>query len=336
MKKEFNIEAILFCLFTLLFVFIFYAHTLVYDWRFFDEGIIYGEAILPVPKTFSEIFEFISTLGINNHFEASNTFYTEISNIRGTPVDVIFNLFFYWMFQKSAFNYHLFSLSVHIGITFIFFILLNRISLLFDINNIIKLLTVSILTLFFSLHPANVESVLFATNYGALITYFLCLVILFCLSSSYKTNTIKLSLKKWIFLFMLYLFSLFLNEYAVTLPFIIFSYLFALFIYRNKMTYKNAFIHCLKIISPFLSALFIFTIYFFSFKSIQLSHENDFIISIERAFWLLPQIFLHNLKLIFYPVKLSIDQSSLVKISSHIMDSYALSTCILSFSHIIL
>ena len=108
MKKE-N----LFLVATLLIVFIFYAHTLNYPWRDFDENIIYKELILPIPRNLNELISYVKEFGLMVYFEASNPFYSSVSNLRVNPVGVFLTMFVEMCFQKNPFLYHCLSLFLH-------------------------------------------------------------------------------------------------------------------------------------------------------------------------------------------------------------------------------
>ena len=318
---------------TCLIIFVFFLHTLNYPWRFFDEDIIFNETMLPIPANFQEIFEIIKSFGLNNHFEASNPFYSNISNIRGTPIDVLFCLFVFWLCKKSAYAYHLFSLLFHLLNSCLFFLILNKISIKTMIShkapNYFRLFSVSTLTLIWALHPVNIESVLFATNFGAPVTYFFCLSFLFYFICTDERKTLPIIHS--IIIFFLYLFSIFLNEYTVTLPFIILFYLSISTLYNKGETLKNSFSAALKKTTPLFLALFAYMIYFFSTSAIRTNHEESLLTTIERIFWLSPQIFFHFLKLVFFPAKLSIDQSALVEFPNYIFHPYAVFCCLFTY-----
>ena len=320
----------LWCFFTVIIVFVFFAHTLNYPWKHFDDQIIYNETLLPAPLSFHQIFEYLFYLGPINYIEASNPFYSTISSIRWTNVP--FDLFVFWLLKKSAFAYHTFSFLLHLINSCLCFLIINKTSLLItkldskDQGNY-RLCLVSLLTLIFALHPVNIESVLFASNFGALITYCFCLSILFYLINlNHQTKT---PLYHLVLLFLLYLFPLFLNEYSVTLPFILFFYLTAVSLFYNStIKYKYAVLQTLKEILPLLLALTAFVINFFSLHIVKTSQETSLTITLERILWLSPQIFLHFLKLILSPIHLTIDQGTLVKLSTSLFEPYAIS-CIL-------
>ena len=317
------------CLLICFVVFIFYFHTLNYSWKNYDEHILYEESILPIPHSFSEIFEIISSLGLNNHFESSNAIYSNISNIRGTPADVLFCLFFFWLFKSSSLAYHTFSLILHILNCCLCFFILIKISSIQKQTPffITRLFLVSFLTLIWALHPVNVEAILLATNFGALVTYFFCfLFFLYFINLIRSSGAIhELPLHHSIGLFLAYLFILFLNEYSITLPFILLFYLLSTSLFHNPVTsFKSTLLIIIKKLTPMFLALFIFVIYFFLQPEIRTTQENSMLIKLERIFWLSPQIFFHYLKLIFHPATLSVDQTALVKLAKVLFDPYAI------------
>jgi hypothetical protein len=319
-KKK--LTAIFFPLLAVICVFLFYSHTLNYSWKFFDEEIIYSETIFPIPKDFSNYIEIVKNLGLKNHFEASNTFYSNIANVRGTPLDTIFLLTIFLLFKKSAFCYHLFSLVLHSINTFILGLSISKV-LSFNRRGSAASLSggflACILSLMWALHPGNVESILFATNIGALVTYFFCslYLLLYIKLLDIENKTIKdFNLFQKILIFTFYLFPLFLNEYSVTLPIMIF-----LLIFLYSRSYVNlSLIESIKTsfnrTLPLILALLVFILYFIIklLSSNVSSSTTDISLIFERVFWLSPQIFFHFIKLILYPQFLSIDQTSLVNL----------------------
>jgi len=324
----------IFCAITIITVFLFFLHTLSYPWRHFDEQIIYNETILPVPVSFLQIIEFISNFGLNNYIEASNPFYTTISNMRCAPFGALFFFFIFWLFQKSAFTYHLFSLLIHLLNSFLCFLILNKTSLkIFNSghsSNLIRLSLITILSLFWALHPANIETILLATNCGALVTYLFCLLFIF-----YFTDN-NSSLNNRIFLSLVYFIPLLLNEYSITLPFILLTYLCATSIfYSDSNSLKETFIKSIKRMFPLFLTLILFTIYFLSLPNLRIFQDKNLSLSIERIFWFSPQIFFHFIKLIVFPLHLTIDQSTLVKISNTLFAPYAIFCFLFLFGLII-
>jgi hypothetical protein len=156
---------------TLLIVFLFYAHTLNYPWKNFDENIIFDELILPMPRNLAEFEMYLREFGVMVYFEASNAFYSSIGNLRCDPIGVFISMFVEMLFQKNALAYHCLSLLLHLINTFILFICLQRCN--------INILIISLLTLIWSLHPTNVESVLFTCNWPALLNYCLAFTVFY-------------------------------------------------------------------------------------------------------------------------------------------------------------
>ena len=318
MKKYLNLTTLI-CIINCLVVFLFYAHALSYEWKIYDENIIFQELVFPIPKSFSEIFEYIKLFGLNHHFEASNPLYSNISNLRSNSFASFITLFVFWMFQKNSFSYHLLSVILHMINTCLLFMILYSI---FKSSSKINLFLISTLTLFWALHPLNIEAVLLATNWTALLTYALCFLTFFiCLHFNDSKEKSKIGL---IITFFLFLAALFTCEYAVTLPIITSFYLLAQNnYYLKKVEIKKVF----KAIFPLFIAISVFIVYFFlspSKSNLISSNSNFRLLTLERIFWLSPQIFFHFLKLIIFPVHLSIDQASFVYLSKRLFEPYAI------------
>lgn len=312
----------LYCFFTTLIVFLFFAHTLNYPWKYFDEQIIYNETILPIPRSIPEIFEYIKSFGLNHYFEASNPFYSTISNLRTDPINYLITFFVYCFFQKNVFAYHAFSLILHLFNTTILFLLLNRINLNSEEKGTPRYVP-TILTLMWALHPTIVEPILFTTNWSAILTYSLCFIVIF-----YFVNAKGAS---WHIPTILFVIAIFTCEYSITIPLIVFFY-----IYANSQDLK----HSIKKTLPLFTALAFFVIYFLFSKTreniIGTIHELPLQITFERIFWLSPQMFFHFLKLIFFPFHLSIDQTGMVKLSKMLLEPYSIFCTLLMCSTLLI
>ncbi len=324
---NFKKDCIFFSL-TITIVLLFFLHTLTYPWKNFDDNIIFQETVLPIPKSFSEIFEYIKLFGLNHHFEASNPFYSSIANLRSEPFNFFIMLIVLWLFQKNAFLYHLLSLSFHILNTCLLFLILNNIySNYIKLNSKflqkIRVTLISILTLFWALNPLNVESILLSTNWPATLSYFFCLLVFYLSTNQDSTNE---SFLKPFGIFVLFLTSLFICEHTITFPAIIFFYVF---IQSNSL--KAA----IKKTLPLLFATMPFITYFLlsQTKSNFISTStNDLQLFLERIFWLSPQIFFHFIKLILLPLHLSIDQTAFVSLSKSLLEPYAMFCSIFMYS----
>lgn len=339
MDKQENKLFFIFLSISILIVFLFYAHTLNYPWKYFDEQIIYNETVFPQARSIPEIFEYLKYFGLNHHFEASSPFYSSIANLRCDPANTFMTIIVYYLFQKKALLFHLLSLIFHILNACLLFNLLNIISVkyLSNLSPILKLTFISALTLIWALHPLNTESILFTANWAALISYFFCLLTIYYFLKVYSISTNAINS---FIIFLIYLFPLFTTEYSITVPLILFFYTFSLYRSENKGT---SLIDCLKFsfkkIVPILIALIIFIIHFTSSETrgnISYSTGNTITLTLERVLWLSPQILWHFIKLISLPLNLSIDQTSMVNIANSYFHPHAVFCMALSGLLIIL
>ncbi len=316
MKKYINLTTLIYII-NCLIVFVFYAHTLNYEWKIYDENMIFQELIFPIPRAFSEIFEYITLFGLNHHFEAGNPIYSNISNLRSNSFASFITLFIFWLFQKNSFFYHLLSLVLHMINTSLLFMILHSI---FKNSSKISLFLISILTLLWALHPLNVEAILLATNWPALLTYTLCFLAFFiCINFDHSKEKSKIGS---ILTFFLFLVASFTCEHVVTLPIITLLYLFAQSnYYFKKFNLKNTFITTI----PLFIVMLIFIVYFSLSPSKNNLNSSYLLLTLERIFWLSPQIFFHFLKLIIFPIHLSTDQTSFVYLSKQLLEPYAIS-----------
>ena len=313
---------ILICFTNWLIVFIFYAHTLHYSWKNYDDNIIFQETILPIPKSFSEIFEYLANFGLNHHFEASNPFYSNIANLRSDPCYFLIILFVYLLFQKHFFLYHLLSVILHsINTSILFLVLKNIYSKYLKINfTVLNFVLISGLSLYWSFHPANVEAVLLTTNWPALLTYSFCLLVFYLWIRESPEK--RFSLIQLLGFFIVLMFT---SEYSIPLIFIIFLYLFAQNKYSDNLPTNKALLKSTKKITLLLFGIIPFITYFLiSQTKNNLTVTNNLQLFSERLLWLSPQIFLHYLKLIVFPVNLSIDQTAFVKLSPALFDPYSI------------
>ena len=105
---------------------VFFAHTLAFPFRDFDENIIFNELIYPVPQRITELFAFIKNFGFVTYFEASNPFYSSLSNLRCDPINGLIAMIVQTLFQKNATLYHIFSLLLHVSNCIILLKILQR------------------------------------------------------------------------------------------------------------------------------------------------------------------------------------------------------------------
>lgn len=325
--------SLMFLFLTLGLIFLFFYPTLFYKVKAYDELIPFKEVLLPSCFSLSEIFELISLLGLHNHFEATNTMYSNIVSLRCNPLGNLLQMLIQCFFKKNPFNYHLYSLVLHLINTVILFQLITRASNIFkstnsnQSQNFYRLLLISLLTIFWSTHPANIESVLLLTNANIVLSYTFCLLATYLYLSAIPNDfkLVKLSLPRSSVIFILYLLGLFTAEFHFLLPFILISYTTAINYFFNKKSLLSSFKQSLLSAMPFVLGVIIFIISFlFSHTSKNISIQSNLSLILERILWLAPQIIFHLIKLVFLPIKLSIDQSLLVNLGRSYFDPYSI------------
>lgn len=300
-------------------VLILYLPTLDRSWIFYDERLIFDELAVPIPSSFKEIFEIINSFGVVNNLSSTNFLYSSNSVNRPSLLGVPFLLLVGLFFKKSAFLYHAFNLFLHlINTGFVYLILRQAFS--FSNFNFLNRFLIVILTSIWAIHPVNSESILLSTNIGANLSY----LIFFALFYDFIKNRHKNHLfYRQLLLPVSFLIPMLLNEYIIALPLVILTYS----LIQNLTTnLKNSIKTSLKESSPYLIGFFIYLIYFYfsSYKFYKPSEFNHLTVAIERILWLSPQIFIHSLKLVFFPKILSIDQTGLVQLGKSLFDTYSI------------
>lgn len=311
---------VLICLFIIAVLFI---PTLNRPWLIYDERIIYDNFYFPLPSSFSEMFELINRVGSNFNILSSNSMYTSNFIIRACPLTFILYEFTSFIFKKSPVLFHLLSLSLHLINTCLFYLILKT---CLRTNKFLMI----ILTLIWAVHPIMTESVLLTTNFGATFSYmFFFGFLLDFLINRQKNNSII----RQIIIPIIYLIPLFTNEYIITLPLTFFIISF----YETYKTnsFKKALSKTLEETRPYFIGLIIYLFFFLfklNFRIVNSTIENQFIVLIERIFWLAPQIFFHHVKLVFFPKLLSIDQSLFVTLGKTIFSPYSIFCILFLFS----
>ncbi len=293
--------------------------TLNRPWLTYDERVITDESYFPIPTSFNEIGEIIQSFGLNYSVQSSNILYSSNNVTRSCPLSIILNLLISFFCQKNSLLYHLLSLSLHlINVCLVFFILKYFLSC----NRYLLILLASI----WAIHPVILESVLLGTNFLALFAYmFLFLFLLDFIRNKEKNN----SLYRQLIIPTLFLIPMLANEYIVSLPFILFIFSFYETYQNNPI--KKALYLSLQHTKPYFFGFFLYLIFFFFISNYSISQtpsNNYFILFVERVCWLSPQIFFHLVKLIFFPLKLSIDQGIFVHLGHSLFDPYS-NFCIL-------
>ena len=320
-----NIGTFLSVFICIVIVFLTYFKSLDRHWIFYDERVIYEELYAPIPSSFGEIIEVINSFGLTNNISSSNYLYSSNtvnrSNLFGIPLLLIMGFFF----KKNVVLYHSLNLFLHLLNTIMVFFILKK---SFLSNKFLSLFTTPILALIWALHPVQVESILLSTNIGATLSYFMFFVLFYDFISNRKKNN---SIIRILILPICFLLPMFLNEYIIALPGILFSYSF-IENYKENSFVKTFKLSC-KECFPYILGTLIYLVYFLfsTYKFIQPASYNQLILFTERIFWLAPQIFFHCLKLIFVPIYLSIDQSQLIHLGNSVFDIYPISCFLLMF-----
>ena len=329
---------ILFLLLTLITIFSLYSFSLNREWQFFDERLIYGEGLFPIPSSISEVFEVIKTYGFNYHFDSQNAFFSNIVVMRSAPAGDFLKVLVSFFFKKNAFYYHVLQLTLHLLnsllIWFSFFYLFKHLNISERRNTLLP----SLFSLLWALHPANVEAVMLVTNWNSLLTYSFC--ISFVLYTIKKASELKRYSKSEIFtISVFYITSLFLTEYSYTLVFIIFIICFV-FSAKSEPLFKNQIAYSASMSVPYICGLILFPLIYFEiilFNTKSSTFLNQFTnFSFERFFFLAPQIFVHFLKLFIFPKDLSLYQTNLVNLAESYLSLKAFISTIIFFAFVLL
>lgn len=297
--------------------------TLNRPWLTYDERIIYDSIYFPAIKSFGEIFEIFGNFGSNFNVFSSNAIYSSNYLTRSCPLSLMLNLLTSLFFGKNPVLYHSFNLILHLINVCLFYLILQ-----FSFTKTINRFLLITLTLVWAVHPVILESVLLSTNFGATLSYcfFFGFLLDFLINKSKNTSLFREFLIPAIFLI-----PMFTNEYIITLPFVFFVISFCDTYKVNSL--RKAIKASIKETKPYFVGLVIYLI-FYSLSNNRIIHPfigNQLAALTERVFWLAPQIFVHFLKLIFYPKILSVDQTLFVQLGKSLFASYSL-FCILIFT----
>jgi len=316
-KDKFDIINLLICLTIVLLLFI---PTLGRPWLIYDEKIIFDNSLFPSPISFSELLETFKEFGLNFNLISSNAIYSSNSVIRSSPFGLVLGTLINFFLKNNPFSYHLFILSLHMINVFFVYLITKELTDIPEKNLLGKLIP-AILASIWAVHPTIIESILLSTNFGALFSY----SFFFGFTLDFLVNKTNKSLVRKILIPVFFLIPMLTNEYIVTLPFVLFIVSFwELFQTESLRTsLKKSF----KYTIPYFTGILFYLFYFMFLSHTKTSHplqENEFAVFLERACWLSPQIFLHSLKLIFYPKILSIDQTLFVHLGKTLFDPYSI------------
>ena len=345
LRDKFKSLDFIFPVYTIGIVFIIYCFSLFRPWMPFDEHLVYKETLFPIPQSFNEIPEIINLFINKYHVVSMNDFFSNIATLRSNPVALSLFVIISFLFQKHSFLYHFFQLFIHLANTLLVFIILkNILSIyftedLFNNNKKFILTSISVFTLIWALHSANIEAILLTTNWTALLTYTFCLLFLIYEIKSIDSKSRSKRFKNIILAF-LFIVLLSFTEYGYFFLPVLFFMLFSLQLKLQPPL--KALASSAKQCLPYFLALILFLV--FSAinpestinKALLLVHKNSFYPFIERNLWLSPQLFLHLIKLLLFPMILSLYQSNLVHISDQLITPYTIFTTSFYLSFLIL
>ena len=336
--KEKSSGKILFFLSSLLIVFLLYSISIFRGWQAFDERLFFNEEIFPVPANFHEINEVIKNFITNYHTESTNSFFSNFVSIRSNSLASELVVLVSFLLNKSPVLYHILQITIHLINTALVWLILKKTTSLFLSTQTDKTIDIftTLATLMWSLHSANVEGILLVTNWDTLLTYTFCLVFFLYEITRIIKGEFTFSILRTVSFSCLFYFLILFTEYSYTLPLILFFVMFA-FSLKKNLSVKKAFMFSLKFSLPYFIGLFAFIVYALSKpdSTINLQIENLALVKsslnanssyifLERNLWLVPQLFVHFLKLLFLPLTLSTYQSNLVKLSNVLIDPYSL------------
>lgn len=272
-----------------------YSISLTYGFRSFDEDVLIKNFY--VKKTFLEYLEKLFLIHLGGFTEAHGFTFSSIQNthvsIFGIPVFYIIS----FLFKAKPFLFHLWSLILHC---------LAVCSLSLLVFNLTKNKLISLFSsLLWTLHPTNVEPVIWATNWAQPLGAALYFYTISKIVSTYKDmpgHAFTL-----IFVLFITLVQILFTEHTITIPLAIL--ITALYFTKDKIaSFKIS-----------LSSFIVIAAYWILRNSlIAKSHAGNLNVTFnelfERIIFLSPQVFLHELKLIFFPKDLSIDQIDLLSL----------------------
>lgn len=288
--------------------FLLYLVSLSYGFRNFDEDLIIKN--FHTNKTFSEYIEKYLLVDISGITKAQGAAFSSIQNVHfcilERPVFYLIN----FLFRCNPFLFHTWSLFLHLTVTFF----ITKYLLKLSNNKLIALFS----GLLWAIHPTNTELVIWATSWPNLlgaVFYFYTLTKVADLSSNSKN--LNQSLPALIFISVLTMVQILLQEYTITIPLAIF-----MTVIFKTTDLKSAF----KISFP----SFLVVIFYWVLRSICTEKINtpNFI---ERIIYLTPQTFFHELALIIFPKNLSIDELDLLTLDKNFMGGYHI-FCIICLS----
>lgn len=290
-----------------------YAISLTYEFRNFDEDTLIKEFC--VKKSFSEYIEKFLLIYSGGVTQANGFAFSSIKNVHFSILCPLIRYLISFLFKGIPFLFHTWSLFFHL----IALYFLTRLCYILTKNKQVAMF----IGLLWSLHPINVEPIIWATNWacnmGASIYFFTLYRVVLIIKNESSYNLFKIT----IFVILSTIVQILLVEHTVMLPISI----FILILYELK-SLRTA----LRISIP----SFLIIIIYFIIRAIMTNNptsslsESSVINTLERVTYLPPQVFVHNLKLLFFPLNLTIDQLDLLTLDKTFLGTYNIFCIVIS------
>jgi hypothetical protein len=320
-------KALSYLLGTISIVFFIYSFSLFRPWQPFDERLFYNEEFLPIPQSFDEVFKVINLFVLNSHIVSTNVFFSNHMLLRSDPLAWSILTFIFFLFKKNAFLYHLLQLFIHLTNSMLIFLISKKSVTILNKKTLgnFNYLFISIFTLIWALHSTCTEAVLLATNWMILLTYTFCFCFILYEITKIERNDFRISLTSTTIISILFCLLMFFTEYAYTLPFILLFIIFS-FTLKSSPPINKAIVISLKKSLPYFIGLLFYILLSLINQDSAFNHLNttSLYAFLERSFWLSPQIFMHFLKLFFFPKTLSTYQSNLIHLSDGLSSPYSI------------
>ena len=317
-KKDFLPVLAIFCI-----IFLTYFPSINREWLPFDEGFIYKEELTPIPRSLSEIFEIIKYFALNTHVVSTNSFFSNLVNVRCNPLATSLHVIISYFFQKTGIFYHSFQLFIHFTNSILVYLIFKSISK----ENVQRTDFLPLcFALLWAVHSGISEAILLSTNLNTILTYTFCFTfILYELKRIDSPN--KFLFLQAIALSVLFFILMCFTEYAYSLPLIVFFIILSSLLKAGD-SFKSSVFTSIKRIAPYGLGLFAYIIFSLTFQTSpikELFRSNNSLTTLffERSFWLAPQIFVEFLKVFFFPKTLSTFHSNLLPLASSYFEVYS-------------
>ncbi len=280
-----------------------YLPSLFFGFRNFDEDIIIKNFF--VNKTFGEYIEKYFLLDLSGITQAHGFTFSSIKNVHFCILERPLFYLVNFLFHAKPYLFHLLGLMLHCIVVYYF----TKFSYVLNQNKQITLFC----GLIWAIHPTNVEPVIWATNWPALLGAVIYFYTLYKIASSINEGTPFHTSIAYIVIITTIQISLI--EHTITIPFAILITAFHQLKSLNK---------ALKISIPSFIVIAGYWILRTSLisKTVSNSAQNSLSQIFERIIYFTPQIFIHQLKLIFFPLKLTIDQIDLLTLDKTFLGPY--------------